>query len=103
MIDLAGPPDLILKDTAPSHLRVSLYLSVDGYDASTRNVTEMAISFSSQDRRIQFVADETVTCNGLALQRGGGTFDIKLSTDTFAGMRVTCTYRSGPSSGTAAS
>ena len=43
-----------------------------------------------------------MTCNGLALQRGGGTFDIKLSTDTFAGKRVTCTYRSGPSSGTIA-
>jgi hypothetical protein len=102
MIDVAGPPDLILKDTAPAHLAASLYLSVGGYDASTRNVTEMAVSFSSQGRRIGFVAGETLTCNGLALQRGGGTFDLKVSTDTFAGKGVTCTYRSGPNLGTIA-
>ena len=102
MIDVAGPPDLILKDTAPGHLAASLYLSVGGYDASTRNITEMAVSFSSQGRRIRFVADETLTCNGVALPRGGGTFDAKVPTDTFAGKLVTCNYRSGPSLGTIA-
>jgi hypothetical protein len=102
MIDLAGPPDLILKDTAPSHLAASLYLSVGGYDDATRKITEMAVSFSSQGRRVGFVADETLTCNGLAMQRGGGTFDLKVPTDTFAGKLVTCTYRSGRSLGTIA-
>ncbi len=77
-------------------------LSVGGYDASTRDITEMAITFSSQGRPIQFVAGETVTCNGVALQREGGIFDVKLSTDTFAGKLVTCTYRSGRSSATIA-
>ena len=100
MIDLAGPPGLILKDTVPGHLSASLHLSVGGYDASTRNITEMAISFSSQGHPIQFVADETVICNGVALQRGGGIFDMKLATETFAGKIITCTYRSGPSSAT---
>jgi hypothetical protein len=100
IIDIAGPPALILKNTSPSNLGVSLNLSVGGYDASTRNLTELAISFSSQGRWVQFVADERVTCNGIALPRGGGTFDLKVATDTFAGKLVTCTYMSGRSSAT---
>jgi hypothetical protein len=99
-IDYAGPPALILKDTSPGHLAVSLHLSVGGYDASTRNLTELAIMFSSQGRWVQFVADESVTCNGIALPRGGGTFDVKVPSDTFAGRLVTCTYISGRSSAT---
>jgi hypothetical protein len=99
-IDYAGPPVLILKDTSPSHLAVSLNLSVGGYDAFIRNVTELAIGFSSQGRRVQLVADESVTCNGIALPRGGGTFDVKVPSDTFAGKLVTCTYMSGRSSAT---
>jgi hypothetical protein len=102
IIDHAGPPPLILSDTSPNHLAASVYLSVGGYDAPSRNVTELAISFSSQGRLVQLVADESVTCNGIALPRGGGTFDVKVSTDTFAGKRVTCTYRSGRSLGTIA-
>lgn len=102
MIDVAGPPALILKDTSPGHLAVSLHLSVGGYDASTRNLTELAIMFSSQGRWVQFVADESVTCNGIALPRGGGTFDVKVPSDTFAGRLVTCTYMSGRSSATIA-
>jgi hypothetical protein len=62
----------------------------------------MAISFSSQGRRVQLVADERVTCNGVDLPRGGGTFDVKVSTDTFAGKLVTCIYSSGRSSATIA-
>jgi len=77
-------------------------LSVGGYDASTRDITEMAITFSSQGRPIQFVADETVTCNGVALQRGGGIFDAKVSTEAFAGKLVARTYSSGRSSATIA-
>ncbi len=100
IIDIAGPPALILKDTSPGQLAVSLNLSVGGYDASTRDVTELAISFFSQGRRVQLVADERVTCNGIALPRGGGTFDVKVSTDTFAGKLVTCAYMSGRSSAT---
>lgn len=100
IVDIAGPPALILKDTSPSHLAVSLNLSVGGYDASTRNLTELAIMFSSRGRWVQFVADESMTCNGIALPRGGGTFDVKVSTDTFAGKLVTCTYISGRSSAT---
>src|SRR5437762_10561926 len=62
----------------------------------------MAITFSRQGRPIQFVADETVTCNGVALQRGGGIFDAKVSTEAFAGKLVACTYSSGRSSATIA-
>ncbi len=102
IIDTAGPPPVVLGDTSPSHLDLSLYLSVGGYDSSTRNMTEMAISFSSRGRRVQFVADERVTCNGVALQRGGGTFDVKVSSDAFASKLVTCTYTSGRSAATVA-
>jgi len=101
IIDTVGPPPVVLEDTSPSHLALSLYLTVGGYDSSTRNMTEMAISFSSRGRRVQFVADERVTCNGVALQRGGGTFDVKVSSDTFSGKLVTCTYASGRSATTA--
>ncbi len=83
IIDVAGPPALILKDTSPGQLAVSLNLSVGGYDASTRNLTELAIMFTSRGRWVQ-----------------GGTFDLKVSTDTFAGKLVTCTYMSGRSSAT---
>jgi len=100
IIDMTGPPALIVKDTSPNNLGVSLSLNVGGYDASTRNLTELAISFSSQGRWVQLVADESVTCNGIALPRGGATFDVKVSTETFAGKLVTCTYVSGRSSGT---
>ena len=102
IIDYAGPPPLILKDTSPSHLTVSVYLTVGGYSASTRDVTEMTIGFSSQSRQVQLVADERLTCNGVDLPRGGGTFDVKVSTGTFAGKLVTCIYSSGRSSGTIA-
>lgn len=101
-IDTAGPPPLVVQDTSPGHLALSLYLSVGGYDASTRDVTEVAISFSSLGRSVQFVADETVTCNGIALSRGGGTFDVKVPTDALAGKPVMCRYTSGQSSATMA-
>lgn len=92
----------MLSDTSAGHLGVVLYLSVGGYDASTRDLTEMAISFSSRGRSVQFVADETMTCNGIALQRGGGTFDVKVATGAFASKLVTCRCTSGPSSATMA-
>jgi hypothetical protein len=102
IIDTAGPPPLVLKDGSPGQLALSLHLSVGGYDATTRNMTEIAISFSSQGRWVQLVAGESVTCNGIALPRGGGTFDVKVPTDTLAGKRVACTYTSGRSSATMA-
>jgi hypothetical protein len=102
IIDYAGPPPLILSDASPNHLAASLHLSVGGYDTPSRNVTELAISFSSQGRVVQLVADESVTYNGIALPRGGGTFDVKVPMDTFAGKLVTCTYISGRSSATIA-
>src|SRR5258708_1442069 len=51
-----GPPPIILKDTAPGQLALSLYLTVGGYDAVTRDTTELDVVFASQGRTVQFVA-----------------------------------------------
>jgi hypothetical protein len=102
IIDQAGPPPLVLKDSSPARLAASLSLMVGGYDAATRDITEMAIGFSSQGRLVQFVGDERMSCNGTVLPRGGGTFDVKVPTEALAGKTVRCTYTSGQSSATLA-
>ena len=100
IVDQAGPAPIILKDTSPGHLALSLYVDMGGYVGADRDITEMAISFSSNGHLVQFVADERMACNGVSLPRGGGTFDTKLPTPTLAGKPVTCTYTSGQSSAT---
>ncbi len=100
VVDLAGPPPIILTDSSARHLALSLHLTVGGYDASTRNTTEIGIGFSSQGRAVRFAADERMTCNGAAGIRGGGGFDFKLPTEALAGKAVSCTYTSGKTSAT---
>ncbi len=91
----AGPPPIILEDTAPGQLALSLSLIVGGYDAATRDTTELDVVFASQGRTIQFVAGERLACNSLALAGYGTNFDLKVPADVFSGKLVTCTYTSG--------
>lgn len=93
IVDQAGPPPIVLADSSPGNLAVSVYLMAGGYDAASRNISELAIGFSAQGHPVQFVGSETVICNGAVLPRGGGTFDTKLPTENLAGKQLTCTYK----------
>jgi hypothetical protein len=91
----AGPPPIVLKDTAPDLLALSLYLTVGGYDAATRDTTELDVVFARQGRTVRFVAGERLACNGRALPSYGTNFDLKVPSELFSGKLVTCTYTSG--------
>jgi hypothetical protein len=45
--DCAGPRPIVLKDTSPGQLALSLSLQIGGYTADTRDTTEMTVSFGS--------------------------------------------------------
>jgi hypothetical protein len=100
IVDNAGPPAIVLKDTSPGQLDLSLSLTIGGYDAATRDVTELDIVFMHQRRAVQFVAGEHITCNGLTVPGLGANFNLKVPSETFSGKLVTCTYSSGKTSAT---
>src|SRR5258706_7741790 len=52
----AGPPPIILRDTAPGQLALSVNLGFGGYDAVTRDTAELDVVFASRGRTVQFVA-----------------------------------------------
>ncbi len=90
-----GPPPIILQDTAPGQLALSVNLGFGGYDAATRDTAELDVVFASRGRTVQFVAGERLACNGLALPSYGTNFDLKVPSELFSGKLVTCTYTSG--------
>jgi len=100
IVDGAGPPPVILKDTSPGQLALYLNLTIGGYDASTRDITELDIGFLHQGRGVQFVAGEHITCNGLTIPSFGANFNLKAPSATFSGKLVTCVYYSGKTSAT---
>jgi hypothetical protein len=76
-------------------LALALYLTVSGYDAATRDTTEVDVVFASQGRTVRFVAGERLACNGLGLPSYGTNFDLKVPAQLFSGKLITCTYTSG--------
>jgi hypothetical protein len=91
---------LILKDTSPSELALSLTLIIGGYDASTRDITELNVTFTHQGRLVRFMAGEQIACNGIALPGYGSNFNLKVPSVVFSGKLVTCIYTSGTTSAT---
>lgn len=98
--DPIGPPAIVLKDTSPGQLALALSLTMGGYDASTRDMIGLGISFTHQKRLVQFVAGEHITCNCLAVPGFGTNFELQVSSATFSGKLITCTYSSGKTSAT---
>jgi hypothetical protein len=98
----AGPGScpIILTDTSPGQLDLSLNLMIGGYEADTRDTVELNITFTHQGHTVQFVAGEHISCNGFPIQGYGANFNGKASTAVFAGQPVTCIYTSGDTSAT---
>ncbi len=98
--DHGVPAPIILTDTSPTHLSVAIGVTIGGYDATSRDTTEIAIQFLYNGRLVQFTKGETLACNGAkptALTTG---FDQKYPTLTVANTLIACTYTSGHTSGT---
>lgn len=94
------PQPVVLPDTTPAQLDAFLAVTMGGYDAATRDMTQLHVGFAAGGRPVQFIADERVVCNGVTLQRFVGSFDAMVPTTTVAGKLLSCTYTSGHSSAT---
>jgi hypothetical protein len=79
-------------------LALSLFLMIGGYDAPTRDMTQLTVTFTHQGRLVRFVAGEQISCNGIALPGYGSTFNLQVRSEVFSGKLVTCTYTSGATS-----
>lgn len=95
IIDQAGPPPLVLKDTSPDQLTAQVHLTIGGYDPATQNLAELSIVFLHQGRWVRFVRGERLSCNGIALPGPGTAFDLKVPAETIGGKQIACTYTSG--------
>src|SRR5215831_16859443 len=67
----APAPTIVLQDTSPGQLALSLHLNIGGYDAATRDITQLNVGFLHQGNLVQFQADERLSCNGTNLTRTG--------------------------------
>ena len=95
-----APAPITLADTSPAHLSASVGVTIGGYDAASRNTTEIAILFLSQGRLVQFTKGETLACNGAAPTPLTTSFDGKYPTSVIVGVLFTCIYRSGGATAT---
>jgi hypothetical protein len=93
-----GPSPVVLKDTSPGQLAVSVALNLGGYDTSTRDKTVLDVNFQQSGRPVEFTGGESVTCTGVALKRFIGSFEVTLPTASIAGRAMTCVYTSGQQS-----
>jgi hypothetical protein len=100
IIDEAGPPPLVLKDTSPEQLAAQVHLTIGGYDSASQNLAELSIVFLHEGHWVQFVRGERLTCNGITLPGPGTAFDLKVPADTIGGKRIACTYTSEARSAT---
>jgi len=96
----SGPPYVTLKDTSPGQLSLFMGLTIGGYDAQSRDITEMDVGFTHEGQIVQFAAGEHISCNGLAVPGYGSNFDLKAPSALFSGKLITCTYFSGKTSAT---
>ena len=81
-------------------LALSLKLKIGGYDASTRDMTELNVTLTHQGRRVRLRAGEQISCNGIALAGYESNFHLKVPSEVYSGKLVTCTYTSGKTSAT---
>ncbi len=91
----AGPSPVVLADTSPGQLQVGVYLSMGGYDPTRREGAILDINFTSAGRTVSFIRNEAVTCNGTALTRYTGAFEVTFRLGDIAGNAMKCVYASG--------
>ena len=88
-----GPSPIVLNDTSPAQLSITVNLNMGGPDVASRAKTLLDIGFQHGGRPVQFVAGESVTCNGSQLKAfGGGWFESEFATNRIAGQALGCTY-----------
>lgn len=91
----AGPSPVVLKDTSPGQLTVSVGVNMGGYDANARDRTLIDVNFLHDSRPVRFIAGEQLKCNDVPLKSFTGSFEIEFATMLIAGKAMTCVYRSG--------
>lgn len=90
-----GPSPVVLQDTSPGQLTVSVVMSIGGYDAATRDRTLIDVLFRHGGLPVAFIAGEQVTCAGIAMKAFTGSFENAVPTSSVAGKTVTCIYTYG--------
>jgi hypothetical protein len=93
-----GPSPVVLADTSPGQLQVSVMLSTGGYDVATRENTRIDVAFSAGGHPVKFVSGERVTCDSVGLIQYTGTFEGTFVTAVIAGKPLTCRYLHGAKS-----
>ncbi|MEO7001429.1 MAG: hypothetical protein ABI068_06480 [Ktedonobacterales bacterium] len=89
------PPPITLADTSPVHLDANIGITIGGYDAASRNLTEIAVQFTANGRLVQFQKGEMLACGGAAPVVLTTGFDHRYPTAAVAGRPFTCVYTSG--------
>ena len=96
-----GAPPILLHDPSPGQLEAYIYVTMGGYDPTTRETTSIGLSFSSNGRVVQFAGHERLTCNGTAmlLQNQAASLQVaQAPTSTLEGRPFSCTYSAGGTS-----
>jgi len=98
-----GAPPILLRDPSPSQLEAFINATMGGYERTTREMTTIGLSFSSNGRLVQFAGHEHLTCNGSAvlLQNRVASFQVaEAPSSTLEGHPFSCTYSAGGTSAT---
>jgi hypothetical protein len=98
MSSQAAPSPVVLADTSPGQLQIGLFISMGGYDRSTRDGARVDINVTAGGHPVRFTRNEGVTCNGTALTRFVGAFEGTFPLDRISGKPMTCEYVSGTKS-----
>ncbi|TME57725.1 MAG: hypothetical protein E6I58_04880 [Chloroflexi bacterium] len=93
-----APSPVILADTSPGRFQVSVFVSMGGYDRTSRDSATLDINVTAGGHPIRFTRNEGVTCNGTALTRFVGAFEGTFPLDGISGKAMTCEYVSGTKS-----
>jgi hypothetical protein len=88
----AGPSPVVLADTSPAQFQVGVFVSMGGYDRSSRDGAMVDINFTAGGHPVRFTRNEGVACNGTALTRYVGSFEGIFRLDAIAGKPMTCVY-----------
>ena len=90
-----GPSPVVLTDTSPKELAVTVAINMGGYEAATRDKTLIDIFFQHGGRPVRFVAGEGVTCGAVRLK---WSFKAEFVTSAVAGKPIICLYTSAHAS-----
>lgn len=103
-VDRAIPP-VVLYNPSPAQLEAYFNVTMGGYDPTTRGMTTIGLSFTSNGRPVQFAGSERLECNGSALSLHNRTAEFQIAnapTGTLVGHTLRCTYSAKDSTATLA-